>query len=93
MRATDTDAPPMMSHAMIGKLVAKVFSMESCGNVNCQWETASVRYGTASEHRKPTIKPTKAAMATAFLCSLAVPYLTEAVSHSIYIYFNVKTAF
>ena len=49
------------------KFLAKVFSMDSLGNVNCQFETASIKYGKDNENRKPTIKPTMTAIKTAFL--------------------------
>ncbi len=49
------------------KFLAKVFSMDSLGKVNCQFETESIKYGKDNENRKPTIKPTRAAITTAFL--------------------------
>ena len=60
----------MISQAMVEKLLANVFSIDSLGNVNCQSVTASFRYGSDRENNKPTIKPTKAAMAMDFLLRL-----------------------
>ena len=64
-RAANTDVPPITSHAIIVKLLAKTFITDSLGRVSCQFETASVKYGNDSENKKPTMKPTMAAMATA----------------------------
>lgn len=70
LRAVNAEVDPMISQAMVVKLLAKVFSIDSLGNVNCQSVTASLRYGNDRENNKPTIKPTKAAMAMAFLLRL-----------------------
>ena len=56
---------PITSHAIIVKLLAKTFITDSLGRVNYQFETASLKYGNDSENKKPTMKPTMAAMATA----------------------------